>query len=414
MKKSACAGRLGFRVTCSERRVLFPVAVSWWHAALAVICFASYTSGQGVSEMPSTIVRHDFDACGHVAANTVLPLSDLFVAGMEGYHTFRIPALVVTANGSLLAICEGRKISRADHGDVDLVCRRSTDGGKTWGPVQLIHEQGSTATITIGNPCPVVDRLRGAIWLPFTRDNTDVLLTVSEDDGQTWKKPRNITSFVKRDNWTWYATGPGNGIQLAHGPHAGRLVIPCDHRVRRISDRRKSTRSHVLFSDDHGLTWEIGGVTEFLMNECAVVERTDGELLLNMRSNRGLHCRGVATSNDGGLSWSRCRDERVLVEPVCQASMIRYSWPAAQRRSRVLFLNPASASGRQELTLRISYDEGRSWPVARVLYAKSAAYSSLAVLQNREVGVLFERDNYSRISFAAIGIKFVESATDNK
>ncbi|MBB74824.1 MAG: glycosyl hydrolase [Planctomycetaceae bacterium] len=414
VKDSLRHGSLRLCVAGPQRRNASAVAPRWCYTALTVVCFVSSTSGQDYDKLPPRSLRRALDACGFVVEKPGLSLSDLFVGGMGGYHTFRIPALVVTANGSLLAICEGRKASRADHGDVDLVCRRSTDGGETWSPLRLIHEQGDTAKITIGNPCPVVDRLRGAIWLPFTRDNTDVLLTMSEDDGQTWKQPRNITTSVKRDNWTWYATGPGNGIQLTRGPHSGRLVIPCDHRVRRISDRRKSTRSHVLFSDDHGLTWKIGGVTEFLMNECAIVERSDGELLLNMRSNRGLHCRAVATSNDGGSSWSRCRDERVLTEPVCQASMVRYSWPIAQRRSRLLFLNPASVTSRQELTLRISYDEGHSWPVAHVLYAKAAAYSSLAVLPNREVGVLFERDDYSRISFATIGIEFVESTHANK
>ena len=349
-----------------------------------------------------------------VAEPERLALADLFAGGTAGYHTFRIPSLMVTTKGSLLAICEGRKTSRSDHGDVDLVCRRSVDGGKTWGPIQLIHEQGGTHLITIGNPCPVVDRDRGVVWLPFTRDNTDVLLTASFDDGQTWRKPRVITSSVKRDDWTWYATGPGNGIQLTRGKYAGRLVIPCDHRVRGISDRQKSTRSHVIYSDDHGQTWEMGGVTEFLMNECAVVERSDGSLLLNMRSNRGLRCRAVAISDDGGASWSKCRDQAVLVEPVCQASMVRYSWPADSGPNRLIFSNPASASGRQRLTLRVSYDDGQSWPISRLLYRDSSAYSSLAVLPKRRIGVLFERDAYSRISFAAVSLEYVENAGPSK
>ena len=405
-----CSCHFRILAASSEVWVFLTAKMRCWHLVLGALCFGSSVLGQDFDGWCLIADRCGPDDSGGVVARPGVPLSDLFVGGTEGYHTYRIPALVVTSKGSVLAICEGRKTSRADHGDVDLVCRRSVDGGKTWGPLRLIHEQGGTEKITVGNPCPVVDRLQGAIWLPFTRDNTDVLLTVSYDDGQTWKKPRDITPSVKHKDWTWYATGPGNGIQLTRGTYAGRLVIPCDHRVRNISDRRKSTRSHVIFSDDHGQTWKRGGATEFLMNECAVVERIDGKLLLNMRSNRGRHCRGVAISDDGGLSWSRCRDARILVEPVCQASMIRYSWPTDQSRSRVLFLNPASASSRQELTLRISYDEGCSWPVTRVLYAQSAAYSSLASLQNRKLGVLFERDNYSRISFAAIGLEFVESS----
>ncbi len=326
-------------------------------------------------------------------------VTDLFVSGRGGYHTYRIPAIVVTNSGTLLAICEGRKTSRADHGDVDMLVRRSPDGGRTWGPRQLIYEEGGEKKITIGNPCPVVDRDTGDIWLPLTRDNDDVLLVSSKDDGKTWSPPRVITSSVKKEDWTWYATGPGNGIQLTRGPHRGRLIIPCDHRIRSIADRNKSTRSHVIYSDDHGSTWQIGGITDFLMNECAVAEFGDGSLLLNMRSNRGLHRRGVATSNDGGLTWSKCSDSDVLVEPVCQASMIRYTWAEGGDTSRMLFCNPASER-RQRLSVRISYDDGRTWPVSRLLYEGSSAYSCLVALTNGEAGVVFERDNYGMISFA--------------
>ena len=138
---------------------------------------------------------------------------------------------MTTVDGDLLAICEGRKTSRADHGDVDLVMKRSSDGGKTWSPLTLVYEQGGEAKITIGNPCPVVDRTTQTIWLPFTRDNDDVLLTSSIDGGRTWAAPRTITQQVKHDDWTWYATGPGIGVQLERGPFKGRLVIPCDHLV---------------------------------------------------------------------------------------------------------------------------------------------------------------------------------------
>ncbi|MFN4260963.1 MAG: exo-alpha-sialidase, partial [Gemmataceae bacterium] len=155
---------------------------------------------------------------------------DVYHSGKEGYHTFRIPALLMTQKGTLLAFCEGRKTSRADHGDIDLVLKRSSDGGQTWTPLQLVYEEGDTAKITIGNPCPVQDRETGVIWLPFTRDNDDVFVTHSRDDGQTWSEPVKITSAVKKSDWSWYATGPGVGIQMRTGPHAGRLIIPCDHR----------------------------------------------------------------------------------------------------------------------------------------------------------------------------------------
>jgi len=149
---------------------------------------------------------------------------DVYTSGQDGYHTYRIPAIVLTTEGTLLAFCEGRKTGRGDHGDLDLVLRRSTDGGKTWEPMQLVYEEGGTAKITIGNPCPVVDRTTRTVWLPFCRNNDRVLLTHSTDDGKTWAEPVEITENVKRPEWGWYATGPGHGIQLS----GGRLVIPCD------------------------------------------------------------------------------------------------------------------------------------------------------------------------------------------
>ncbi len=337
-----------------------------------------------------------------LAADTSPQLIDVFISGSEGYHTFRIPALIVSQKGTLLAFCEGRKTGRGDHGDLDLVLKRSSDGGKTWGPLELVYEQGGGQKITIGNPCPVVDRDTGVIWLPFCRDNHDVLMTSSRDDGRTWAKPTLITKDVKEANWGWYATGPGNGIQLTLGPHKGRLVIPCDHRVADRGDLKFSGRSHVIYSDDHGKSWKLGGATDFGMNECALVELKDGMLMLNMRSYRGKGRRGIATSSDGGLTWSQPIDDPTLIEPVCQASFIRYSWPDSGSKSHLLFSNPASTTGRDHLTIRLSEDEGQTWPVSKLLYAGSAAYSSLAALPEGHIGILFERDNYDQISFARI------------
>ena len=337
-----------------------------------------------------------------------LKQSDVFVSGTEGYHTFRIPALVVSPKGTLLAFCEGRKTGRGDHGDIDLVLKRSTDGGQSWQEMQIVYEEGGEEKITIGNPCPVVDADTGTIWLPFTRDNDDVLVTSSDDDGVTWSKPRVITSSVKGDDWDWYATGPGNGIQLTRGEHKGRLVIPCDHRVKGKGDWNQAGRSHVIYSDDHGRTWQLGGVTDWAMNECAAVELSDGRLMLNMRSYRGKKRRGVATSDDGGQSWSEVTDDATLIEPVCQASLIRYSWPDDRiKKSLLLFSNPASESGRVKLTVRLSEDEGATWPVSRLLYERSSAYSSLAVLADGQIGVLYERDDYGRISLARFGLEWL-------
>jgi sialidase-1 len=358
--------------------------------------------------------------CTSAVAADSLAETDVFLAGSEGYHTYRIPALVATRSGTLLAICEGRKTGRGDHGDVDLVQKRSTDGGKTWGPLELIHEEGGEAKITIGNPCPVVDQDTGVIWLPLTRENDRVFITSSSDDGKTWTKPRDITADVKGKDWNWYATGPGNGIQLTRGPHKGRLVIPCDHRVGADKNDKanwnNAGRSHVIYSDDHGQTWRLGGATDFGMNECAVVELTDGTLMLNSRSYRGKSCRGISLSKDAGATWQPTTDDPALVESVCQASLIRYSWLTEKKNSNgiLLFSNPAVAKGRNHVTVRASADDGKTWPHSRLICEGSSAYSSLAALPSGEIGLLYERDDSKKLVLARFSLAWIMEKPDAK
>src|SRR5688500_7910916 len=196
-----------------------------------------------------------------VAAEPAVEEQTLFEAGDGGYHTYRIPSLITTKGGAVLAFCEGRKNNRGDAGDIDLVLRRSTDGGKTWGKVQVVWDEADN---TCGNPCPVVDQKTGTVWLLMThnlRTDTEakivsgkstgaraVWLTKSTDDGATWDKPVEITKDVKKPDWTWYATGPGIGIQLK----SGRLLVPCDHKA----DGGKMRGSHAIYSDDAGKTWQ--------------------------------------------------------------------------------------------------------------------------------------------------------------
>jgi sialidase-1 len=323
----------------------------------------------------------------------------VFVAGEGGYHTYRIPSLTATPNGTLLAFCEGRKGGRGDAGDVDLLLRRSTDGGQTWQPTQVVWDDGPN---TCGNPCPVFDRATGTVWLLMTHnlgkdteakivDGTGqgtrtVWVTKSTDDGATWAKPVEITKDVKRPGWTWYATGPGVGIQL----RSGRLLVPCDNKVAGTRARQ----SHVIYSDDHGATWKVGGVVGPNCNECQAAELSDGSLLLNMRSDRANNRRFVARSTDGGMTFSPPEEDPVLVEPVCQASLIRVEGPGG--KARLLFSNPASLK-REKLTVRVSDDDGRTWPRERLLYDGPAAYSCLAVLPGGRIGCFYERGvkNYS-------------------
>lgn len=325
----------------------------------------------------------------------------IFVRGQGGYHTYRIPSLVVTPKGTVLAFCEGRKHGTSDTGDIDLLVRRSTDQGEHFGPPVVVWDDGPN---TCGNPCPVVDQHTGTIWLLLTHNlgedhepqiinrtskgTRTVWLSHSNDDGVTWSPPREITRSTKRPEWTWYATGPGAGIQLCYGPHRGRLIVPCDH----IEAETRHYYSHVIYSDDHGRTWQLGGRTpQAGVNECEVAELTGGRLLLNMRNyDRSRPLRRISISEDGGATWGPVRFDPVLVEPICQASLRRYSWPEDGKPGILLFSNPASPARRENLTVRLSLDEGKTWPQAWTLHAGPSAYSCLAVLADGRVACLYE------------------------
>jgi sialidase-1 len=335
----------------------------------------------------------------------------LFVSGTNGYKSYRIPAIVTTTKGTLLAFCEGRKNNAADAGDIDLLLKRSTDGGRTWSEQQVIWND---STNTCGNPCPVVDEATGTVCLLSTHNMGDdkegeiikklsrstrtVWITRSNDDGLTWSVPENITATTKKKEWGWYATGPGIGIQIKHGPHKGRLVIPCDFSYDDSTTipatGHPSMGSHSIYSDDHGISWKLGGTITPKMNECQVIEVADGNgtLLMNMRSYFQRNCRAQAISYDGGITWTAPVDVPALVEPVCQASIVRYAWPNKKTKSTMLFLNPASAK-RMNMTIRASYDEGQTWPVIRTLYTGPSAYSCMAILPNGTINCLYEAGN---------------------
>ncbi len=346
--------------------------------------------------------------------------TDLFVSGTRGYHTYRIPALAVSNTGTLLAFCEGRRYSQSDTGEIDLLLRRSFDGGQNWGAQQVIVTRSG---YTCGNPCPVVDRNTGIIWLPFTvnpatvderaiiagNGTRTVWLTWSDDDGATWATPREITTQVKDPAWTWYATGPGHGIQL----RSGRLLIPCDHAAGRHFAPPYPYHSHVAYSDDHGASWQIGGVVEEGTNECAVVETANGAIYINCRNYRRAGRRAYAWSSDGGDSFSSLQFDETLIEPTCQASLARLTDATCHDRARVIFANPASTT-RKRLTVRLSYDECKTWSRGRVLHDGPAAYSDLAVLPDLTICCLYERGTehpYERLTLARFNIAWLEGTT---
>jgi len=370
--------------------------------------YGHWTEGEAPYIASVRFKVEEIDARAKAAAATLKPETTVvYGAGKDGYHTYRIPAMLATTRGTLLAFCEGRKTSRGDHGDIDLVLKRSTDGGCTWSKQMIVHEEGGTEKITIGNPAPVLDRSTGTVHLAFCRNNARVFVTSSADDGVTWARPREITDAVKADDWGWYATGPGHGIQLARGPHAGRLVIPCDHGVTGKDKGWKTKgRSHVIYSDDNGRTWRRGGPTGWGMNECMAVEQADGSVLLSIRNYFGKNQRAFAVSRDGGYTWSDPTHHEQVHCPTCQASICRYSLEPA---NRILHANPGGP-GRTHLTVRLSEDEGRSWPTARVLHAGPAAYSDLAVLPDGSIGCLYEagkKGAYDTITFARFPLAWV-------
>lgn len=354
-------------------------------------------------------------------AGAAVEQTEVFVSGRGGYHTYRIPAIVRAQNGDLLAFCEGRKTGAGDAGDIDLLLKRSSDGGRTWGPLQLLWDDGAN---TCGNPCPVLDASTGTLWLLLTHNTgtekedaiirketkgtRTVWVTSSRDHGATWAPPFEITRSTKDPAWGWYATGPGVGIQIQHGPHAGRLVIPCDHSYDdpngKVRNGPYEYGAHAIYSDDHGATWKLGGVVRPKTNECQVVESFDGRgtLIMNLRSYFGRNRRTQALSTDGGLTWTAPIDVPDLIEPVCQASIVRTT--AAKLH---LFSNPASTK-RERMTVKASADDARTWPRQLVLHAGPAAYSNLIVLDATTAGCLYERGEkapretitFARFSFA--------------
>ncbi|MFA6449662.1 MAG: sialidase family protein [bacterium] len=327
--------------------------------------------------------------------------TDIFVGGESGYAIYRIPALVVTAKGTILAFAEARKNGPADSGDIDLVVRRSFDNGATWEPQRLVFEDGAH---TIGNPSPVVDRETGAIILTFNRDNTDVLVTRSEDDGATWSAPADITKDVTPAGWDWYAMGPGHAIQL----RSGRLLVPCDHKEKNVQ------YSHVIFSDDGGKTWKPGGSLPKQTDEATAVELEDGSVMINMRNYYMRGMRAVAVSKDAGLTWSKIIFARDLIEPVCEGSILRYTAAKTNRVNRLLFSNPASRV-REKMTVKISYDEGKTWPASKLINAGRSGYSDLVALPDLSVGIIYEngkKDYYEKITFARFTLNWLTDGKD--
>ncbi|MFF7367507.1 sialidase family protein [Streptomyces tricolor] len=339
-----------------------------------------------------------------------------YVSGRDGYAVYRIPAVVESRHGTVLAFAEGRRDGPGDSGDIDVVLRRSTDGGCTWGPLTVVAAgQGHTR----GNPAPVVDPRTGAIVLvtcanagSVTEDQImrgevapdrgrRVFVQHSRDDGRRFTAPRDITAEVTRPGWRWYATGPGHAVALTRGPHPGRLLIPANHSAAPppgSSDTGREAKyygGHALYSDDGGGTWHLGfvdagydGVTN--ANETSAAQLPDGRVYLSARDQHGTAPgnRLGAHSADGGRTLERpfTVQPDLNAVPVVQGSVLQPRGPGAP----LLFSAPSVPTARRALALWTSTDAGRTFTGPHTLSDRPAAYSDLVQLADDTLGVLYE------------------------
>ncbi|MGW4595733.1 sialidase family protein [Streptomyces sp. NPDC004457] len=357
-----------------------------------------------------------------------------YVSGRGGYTVYRIPAAVKTRRGTVLAFAEGRRDGAGDTGDIDVVLRRSTDGGCTWGPLTVVAAgQGRTR----GNPAPVVDPHTGAVVLltcanggtvtearimrgeVTAEQGRRVFVQRSTDDGRRFTAPRDITAQVTRPGWRWYATGPGHAVALTRGPHSpgggapSRLLVPADHSAAPPAGSRDTGQearyygAHVLYSDDSGRTWHLGAVDDGYdgvtnANETSAAQLPDGRVYLSSRDQNGTAPgnRLDTYSGDGGLTLDRPYTVQPALDavPVVQGSVLQPREPGAP----LLFSAPSVPTARRAAALWASTDAGRTFRRLLTLSDRPAAYSDLVQLAPGTIGVLYEtgvRGPYESLRF---------------
>jgi sialidase-1 len=372
-----------------------------------------------------------FVSCKQKDANQV------FVSGTDGHRSYRIPAIIRLPDGSLLAFAEGRVTGSADFGDINIVMRQSIDNGKTWGAMSVIVDFDS---LQVGNPAPVVDLTdpeypEGRIFLFYNTGNNhegeirkgngyrEVWYMTSSDGGITWSRGINITTQVHRplmpqvnraynftEEWRSYANTPGHAMQFPEGNYKGRILVPANHSAGDPKDNWEDYASHTYFTDDHGKTFRLGQSLSLPgSNEATAAEISGNRLILSARNQKGdIRARIIGISDDGGESWSNLFFDKMLPDPVCEESILNIGY--INGRSVLAFCNAADTTDRNNLTLRISYDDGESWP-ATFLVDRSddpekrksyTAYSDIVKIGTNEIGILYERDNYKEIVFKKV------------
>lgn len=348
--------------------------------------------------------------------------TDVFRAGADGVDTYRIPSLILAPGGTLLAFCEARKQSARDAGPTDMVLKRSTDGGRTWGPMRrLVPGEGDEA---IMNPAPSIDGDTVVLFCinahKLEHGRHRQLVLASRDDGETWSEPRDITDRIIDGDDT-FVPGPGVSIRT----RAGRLVVPGYTNIYTAGRERVTSHSRVVYSDDHGQTWQLGQPVPYEgSNESQVVELSDGSLLINCRvqakdPDKHPGCRVMSVSRDGGETWGEPRLAPELREAPCQGGFVRYD-PVGHGR-RLLFSNPDAtlaepATTRHRMTVRLSDDEGASWPVAGLVHAGPSVYSCPARLPDGTIGLLYESGEttrHERIRFARFDLDWLTERRDH-
>jgi len=360
----------------------------------------------------------------------------VFVSGTDGYKSYRIPAIVALPNNDLLAFCEGRVNNAGDFGHVNIVMKRSTNGGKNWDNLQVVAENGD---LQAGNAAPVVDMTdpdypAGRIFLFYNTGNNhegevrkgnglrEAWYKTSTDGGQTWSEAVNITTQVHRpkqpkinpaynfsEDWRSYANTPGHAMQFQTGKYKGRIFIAANHSA---GDPQKGFADYLAqgyYTDDHGKTFHLAATVAMPGgNESTAAELSGGRLMMNSRNQKGdVRARIVSVSSNGGATWDTTYFDQTLIDPVNEGSLLTIGKKGG--KNILAFCNAADAKRRDNLTLRISYDDGRTWKKSFVI-DKSAdgtrgdwtAYSDLVKLGKKKVGVLYERDGYKQIVFTAV------------
>ncbi|MET0395170.1 MAG: sialidase family protein [Chitinophagaceae bacterium] len=365
----------------------------------------------------------------------------VFKNGLEGYACYRIPAIIKAPNGNFLAFAEARKKDCNDFGDIDLVMKKSSDDGRSWGPLEVIVDNQLQKS---GDPAPVVDFLDpaypgGRIFLLYINGSAsendvlnqrgvrEVLYVTSIDNGKSWADPVNITLQVHRpnlpavnpafsfaDDWRTVANTPGHGMQFTKGKYRGRIYIAANHSAGpRPGNSYDNYRAHGYYSDDHGKTWNItpnvsipGG------NESTAAELSDGSLLQNIRhQNKQGKYRILAKSSSAGNVWDTSYISHELPEPVCEGSMISVVY---RKKFYVLFSNPKDQNARKNMTITVSDDDGASWRHAMLVDAGAAAYSDLVQMKKGNIGILYERGNTGGIVFKKYTMKEILKSTNKQ